>query len=356
MTVFAASLLVDHQWLVSKRDALKHAADAASLATTLTLRSLPADSVTGNDDPRLMAVARRYAWLNLRHDLPADTGPDGIEITLDLDAAAGTVSVEVSADIGRTLFVGAHGYGGPGKMTQAAGVRDESEPLDLVLAIDVSRSMQSPLSGMGVVLPPNRRIDIVAAASKDLLDILEPNAAVPVRVGLVPWHHGRPCERGDPCDTDDRHPVVLALTPDERRLRRALDDLTPIGAATESARGVNRARQLLRNTPTETRKALVLLSDGDDNRKPDGSSCWNKGHPDCLRPRRQACNAAKRADIEVFVIAAMAPDQVSNILGRELALCASAPENVFLNNATPEALRETFAAIAQRFTPLRRIY
>ena len=43
MTVMAAGLIVDHLWLVEKRDLLKAAADAASVAATLRLRALPAN-------------------------------------------------------------------------------------------------------------------------------------------------------------------------------------------------------------------------------------------------------------------------------------------------------------------------
>ena len=354
MSVIAAGFLVDHLWLVFKRDTLKSAANAASIAATLALRDM--SNVEDTDDRVLMDVARRYAWLNLRHTLPSEATINDVSISLDVDRANATVDVEVSADIGTTLFGFIHGYAGPGDLAQRSGIQDAPEPLDLVLAIDVSRSMQSPLDGHGVVLPPHRRIDIVVTASKDVLDILEPDAAIPVRVGLVPWHHGPPCERGDRCDTDLHHPTVLPLTSNEQRLRRELEGLMPIGSATESARGVRRAQRLLDATPPDTRKALVLLSDGDDNKRPDGSSCWSSAETACLRPRRQACRAAKAADIEVFVIAAMAPSQVSNTLGRELTLCASAPENVFLNNATSEALREAFSTIARRFRPLRRVY
>ncbi len=62
----------------------------------------------------------------------------------------------------------------------------------------------------------------------------------------------------------------------------------------------------------DVRKAIVLLTDGEDNHV---SDAW--------RHRRTGCTAAKDAGITVFTIAAMHPNHVGTRLAEELRKCSS---------------------------------
>ena len=107
------------------------------------------------------------------------------------------------------------------------------------------------------------------------------------------------------------------------------------------------------------RKAIVLMTDGEDNR------CGQRD-PTCSSgglgfARSVACTAAKTAGTEIFVVAAMHPDKVSEDLGTGLEACSSKADNpegsyVFLNNASAESLRAAFADIGTQLTSLRRLH
>ena len=110
MTVMAAGLIVDHLWLVEKRDLLKAAADAASVAATLRLRALPANQDAATVETDLQAVAERYVWLNLRANLRDEVlRQSDINLVLDINRSQGTVGIEAAAPIGRTLVSAALG-------------------------------------------------------------------------------------------------------------------------------------------------------------------------------------------------------------------------------------------------------
>ena len=201
-TVAGAALIVDHVWLYDQRDVLKTAAEAASMAATLEL-----GNNSGASDEDLKAVAKRYLEFNLAH-LPAkrleaakqslveDPKKKYYPITLVVDRAQGTVKVTATADLGGTLF-SRHlsllgNYEGPEDGIKVeAGVDSNSKPAEVVLAIDISHSMEFSLEGPGGAPtsssnPP--RIDVVKRAASDLVDILKPDADNRVAVGVVPWH------------------------------------------------------------------------------------------------------------------------------------------------------------------------
>ena len=164
------------------------------------------------------------------------------------------------------------------------------------------------------------------------------------------WEHG-----------DDRIDI-LPLTADAAKARGAIRALRTWGSATYSTSGIVWAHRLLahqwrsvwgdnRMHPvdptkhTDVQKALVLLTDGEDNHIREAEA-----------HRQHACQAAKDDGITIFTIAAM-----DTSLGRFAALkqalkkCASKPEYAFVNNATSEALENTFSQIAAQLARFRRI-
>ncbi len=518
MTVGAAALIVDHNWLVDQRDTLKYASDAGAIAATIEMTRPGVQSKSDSElIEHLKKVARSYALLNLTH-LSGDqfkTAKDSLDVDVKPYRDSNTVDVTVSANLGGTLF-SRHlpimdNSRGPEKVEVAARVEGTSNPVEVVLAIDISKSMRLTL---GAKLPKGdesaSRMEIVKQAATSLVDILGPNAENRIAVGLVPWQaqvrldsatrtkwsnsdwaerpvsrHYRAkygckplgtCRAPEDLNKDlpledpreewsgclDEHRVnstglaslpaeddyetelmslpgdsafaqgiyashyaygidcvqrplpsdfnwqycygtstitggdawlvvpvgpqrlcendpgsVLPLTTDASDLVSAIRDLKPVGWGTYSALGLLWGQRLLTHSwkgvwgdsvhpvdpeaeeSTGARKAIVLLTDGED------SQCSLRD-PTCEKTdvgiaREDACEHVKDADIEIFVIAAMQPDRVSETLGDSLRACSSQAENpdgkyVFLNNTTPEDLETAFADIANQLKVFRRVY
>ncbi len=190
----------------------------------------------------------------------------------------------------------------------------------------------------------------------------------------------RPENEKDACFTENGHegtsrldpqfncglPTIMPLTTDIEQITTAIESLGASGSATYSTLGVVWGHRLLaptwRNTwgdpvhPADpqqnpgTQKALVLLTDGDDNHL---DPAIVNAH------REQACTAAKAAGIKVFTIAAMDPGRVGD-LAQSLERCSSQADDpdgtyVFTNNATPEALEDTFREIGRQLVRFRRV-
>ena len=185
------------------------------------------------------------------------------------------------------------------------------------------------------------------------------------------------CSTRDPMDPDAMIPMpaILPLSTTKADIEAAIADLAPVGERTYSSLGLLWGQRLLSSKwnavwgsgthpvdpdaagNTGTRKAIVLLTDGEDN------PCGLKD-PDCSTNdvgvvREDACDAAKDAGTEVFVIAAMDPAKVSADLGQALKDCSSADDNpegtyTFLNNADKATLKAAFADIAYQLVKVRR--
>lgn len=177
------------------------------------------------------------------------------------------------------------------------------------------------------------------------------------------------------CKTDA--PTILPLSTDRTAIDAAIASLSATGFYTHSALGVLWGHRLLLPSwksvlgggahPVDesdagagkVRKAIVLLTDGED-------TVCGLDNPGCDDSplgvaRSDACAAAKAAGIEIFVIAAMHPDKVSDALGAALRACSSQSDNpdgsyVFLNNSTQAGLRSAFADIGNQLRTLRRIF
>ena len=197
MTVGGAALVGDHVWLVDQRDALKSASEAAGVAATLEMGHLM-DTQPGISDAdletKLSAVARRYVMLNLEH-LSAERlarATSTLAIAVVPNRAQHTVDVSVEADLGGTILsrhmplLGE--FAGPGATRVSAQVESVTNPIEVVLAIDISESMKARLDGASCRTCPDNRISIVKRAAANLVDILEPSADNRVAVGVVPWH------------------------------------------------------------------------------------------------------------------------------------------------------------------------
>ena len=174
------------------------------------------------------------------------------------------------------------------------------------------------------------------------------------------------------CELEDRYynggpGYIVPLTTDSGFLQRYFDLLEDSGSSTYSAVGMVWALRLLDPAwrpvwgdpvlPRDrgggagaVRKAIVLLTDGEDNHVPAAD-----------RHLQVACTTAKTAGVRVFVVAAMDLDNATDaaFIGR-LKQCSSNAdfpdvEHVFVNNATPEQLRETFRTIGRQLKKLRLV-
>lgn len=103
----------------------------------------------------------------------------------------------------------------------------------------------------------------------------------------------------------------------------------------------------------DVQKAIVLLTDGEDNMV---SAPSRKA-----KHRTYACDAAKKAGIKIFTIAAMNPQYVSRREGQSLRNCSSEADDpdgtyVFINNTSPDLLKGAFQEIGRQLVRFRRVY
>ena len=190
MVLGGAALIGDHLWMIGKRDLLQSAADAAAIAATFELRRRPTSESDAQVETALKPVAERYARFNVLGNTAGEIEPEDVEVTLDIDRAAGTVGVSVKADLADTLFAKLlYGYEGPGEVTIRAGAEREASKAEVVLAMDVTTSMTQGLAGGNAGSGELSRMEIVREAAKDLVDVLDPgDEEAMIAVGVVPWH------------------------------------------------------------------------------------------------------------------------------------------------------------------------
>ena len=197
MTVGATALLTDHIWLVDQRDTLKSASDAAAIAAALEMKPVLAGNPKITDDAlkaTLAPVARRYVLLNLSH-LTEDRYTRAVEsLVLEVipNRAAGTVDVNAQADLGGFLLASTlpllSGVAQVDSVTVGSRVKSAVNSIEVVLAIDISKSMEKALDGTHAYGNISSRMAIVKQAAKDLVDILGSATDNRVAVGVVPWH------------------------------------------------------------------------------------------------------------------------------------------------------------------------
>ena len=171
-------------------------------------------------------------------------------------------------------------------------------------------------------------------------------------------------------------PTMFPLTSDRPRIEQAIDGLWPVGQGTYSTLGVLWAHRMLSHSwkrvwgdavhpldragdNQDVRKAIVLLTDGEDNYCGDAAGACMSSEVGI--DRGEACALAKNAGIEIFVVAAMAPDKVTGEFAQSLRSCSSQSEYpdgqyVFINNDDEDDLRNAFVDIANQMQEIRKLY
>ena len=205
MTVGGAALISDHAWLVDQRDVLKTAAEAAGIAATLEMTRLAGEAHTDDElKDVLKPIALRYILLNLEH-LPADRyeaaksrleSPESPEIrpgiVLDIDRDKNTVEVTAVADLGGTLFSRhmplLRNYEGPSEILAKSGTECSGGTIEVVLALDVTASMNAAIDKRYPKTPDNQRMPVAIEAAKTLVEELHSDCDdTDVVIGVVPW-------------------------------------------------------------------------------------------------------------------------------------------------------------------------
>ena len=209
ITVAGSAFVADSKWLVDQRDVLKSASDAAGIAATLEL-SRQLDNNPGISDADLAAilepVAQRYVLLNLMH-LDADRyarAEQTLVVQVVVNRGQRTVDVAAEADLGGIFMSRVLPFMAESVVSERTRVESLIEtfvnPIEVVLAIDISDSMLKALDGghtkshvwsdalgMVVAVEEPSRMEVVKLAAENLVAILGPSEEDRIAIGVVPW-------------------------------------------------------------------------------------------------------------------------------------------------------------------------
>ena len=192
MCFTGTAFVSDHVVLAHLRDVLQAAAASASIAATQHMAKLDSGLTDEELAGALEPLARRYVLANLPEGT-RESARASLEVTLTPDREAGVVGVSVAADLGGAI-VGRHIWGRLiDKTSASSGAERIVVPVDLVLAIDVTGSMNSSIhEGAGSTFPEeDRRINVVRNAAQILVAALydqDGGDTGHVSVGLVPFN------------------------------------------------------------------------------------------------------------------------------------------------------------------------
>lgn len=378
--ILMVGVAVDHARIVHAESKMTAAADAAALAAG---RAMLDGRLT---DEEVREMGRRYFDANLGQ---GGKFGDVRDVRFSLNRAAGTVTVDVDADIPLTItrVGGFESFEMPIDSTTAYDQRD----IELGMALDVTGSMGGS------------KIADLKSAAKDLIDILlaETGRTNTIRIGLAPYSaavnlgpyataasnrtgtDGCVRERtgtyantdeapgagaffaagGSPRDIDPTEggqgyicpsATVLPLTTNKTALKSAIDRYNANGA-TAGHIGAQWAWNLVSPNwkdvwPTASRptnygsantiKAVILMTDGIFN------VAYANG-----RASDQAltiCDRMKDKDVVVYAVAFQSPRAAEDLLKR----CAS-NEDTFFNARDGDELRAAFQSIAAKLNNLR---
>ena len=196
--VGATALPVANVSLKMERDRMEQAAASAGIAATRTMQ----EAGEGLNAEEMRRTADLYARLNLL-DLSSDDRRKAmktLEMTLETDALQQRVKVDLAAQlpgqsIVQALMIAPDGGGKEQVMPRlsrgASGVECLSDRLELVLAIDMTKSMdvQMRVPGKNSTEWPKRREATLDAAKLMVDNIMRVCSDIELAVGIVPWAH-----------------------------------------------------------------------------------------------------------------------------------------------------------------------
>ena len=197
------ALAGDHLTLTGQKNLMKAAVASGSAAATQHFSQMDIENV---DDETLKATLRSIAERYLLANLPPnrrERARTNLLMTITLDRSSRTVTLSASTDLGGILFldglIDTHEF----YVGTESGVVSTTPSTEVVLAIDVTNSMNLALDGGSPRDQPNfanyaageypgTRLNIVRAAAKELVNVLTSDEVLladdsKVAVGLVPW-------------------------------------------------------------------------------------------------------------------------------------------------------------------------
>ena len=190
MCFTGTAMVSDHAVLVHHRNTLQAATVSASIAATQQMAELDRDLTAEETAEALEPLVRRYILANLPEG-SRELAKGTLELAIAADRDAGVVGIDAAADLGGAI-VGRYLWGRlVERVTAASGAQRVVSPVDLVLAIDVTGSMQGSIYGGTLVTEEHRRINVVRNAAQVLIGALYDQAggqAGYVSVGLVPFN------------------------------------------------------------------------------------------------------------------------------------------------------------------------
>ena len=191
MCFTGTAFVSDHVLLIHHRNTLQAGTDSASIAATQRMARLDTDLTPAELVEALEPLATRYILANVPEEA-RELAEDTLELTLRPDRETGVVGVEAHADLGGAI-VGRFLWGRLiGKIGASSGAERIVAPVDLVLAIDVTGSMNySIFHGAEDPVPvEDRRITVVRNAALTLVGSLydQQGETGHVSVGLVPFN------------------------------------------------------------------------------------------------------------------------------------------------------------------------
>jgi len=191
MCLTGTAFVSDHALLVHYRDTLQAGTDAAGIAATRQMAGLDEDLTREQLVAALEPLAKRYVLANLPEGV-RDLARNTLELTLTPDRVTGVVGVAARADLGGAI-AGRFLWGRViDKTIAASGAERVLAPVDVVLAIDVTASMNGSINSRHAKVFPesHRRINVVRTAAQLLIDGLYDQAGQTghVSVGLVPFN------------------------------------------------------------------------------------------------------------------------------------------------------------------------
>ncbi len=368
--MFIVGMAVDFGRATHAERRIAAAADAAALAAGRAML----DGRLSDDDVRELGL--KFFSENIKSgDLQSSIN----SVELVLDRAAGTVRVIVDAGI-ETEITRVRGFDTVDVGVTAAVAADQQD-LEVSLALDVTGSMRG-----------RNKIQDLQAAAKDLIDILIPDSGSPndVRIGLAPYaasvNAGRyaddatdgasnSCvhERGGFEAFTDAAPgrgtwlgytsglrcpsaTIVPITDDKSTLKSAINRYRASGSTAghigtawawylvspEWASIWPSASRPVDYDETETRKVVVLMTDGEFN------TYYRGRNGDSSSQARSICSEMRDTNVIVYTIGFMSPPTAEALLQE----CASSADHYF-NASNGSELRAAFVEIAQQLNNLR---
>jgi hypothetical protein len=190
MCFTGTAMVSDHAVLVHHRNTLQAATVSASIAATQQMAELDRDLTAEETAEALEPLVRRYILANLPEG-SRELAKGTLELAIAADRDAGVVGIDAAADLGGAI-VGRYLWGRlVERVTAASGAQRVVSPVDLVLAIDVTGSMQGSIYGGTLVTEEHRRINVVRNAAQLLIKALYDQGGGDtghVSVGLVPFN------------------------------------------------------------------------------------------------------------------------------------------------------------------------